>query len=267
MYVQGLKQTPLNDIIEACAKASNPVRQKDVDNYWNGYYRSGLHGDDQSLLRLVESPISPAKNYLEMSYLDYPVHPFNGMPEIERRWVPCNTENKPLIKWSQGCMSKIDAECMMHSEMLAENLKGTKMIVIDCDGDHGDTIDVEPIAFLGRYIPSTYALLKPVTIRQVYLSGSHDFDETDILFPYPTWSLSPSFHLTFATDRVIPTMHFPEARIDIIGNRANSLRYLKNKVSNGKPITAMTPEIWDDIKNFVRKRKERSITNELARVS
>ena len=63
-----------------------------------------------------------------------------------------------------------------------------------------------------------------------------------------------SFHLTFAVDRVIPTMHFSKAHMDIVGNKENSLRYLKNKIWNGIEPLPMNEAIWDDIKSYVERR-------------
>ena len=68
-----------------------------------------------------------------------------------------------------------------------------------------------------------------------------------------------SFHLSFMVDRVIPTMHFPKAHIDIIGNQVNSLRYLKTKRWNGMVPMMMTAKIWNEITDYIRMRNERSV--------
>lgn len=251
MYRQGLKHVPLNDIELACAVAGKDIREKDIENYWNGYYRSDLYtgaGRDDVFQLVKRHPGTDAKSiaFLTTPYHEYPVHPYLGQPEITKRFVPCNASNKPMIKWSNGCMDMVDAESMQHQKYLAENLKGCKFIVIDCDGDHDEKLDLETISFLYRYSHDTHMMCKPKLVCQ------YDGYEKSCC------TLPASFHLSFMVDKVIPTMHFPEANIDIIGNRANSLRYFKNKVWNGRPPALMTERIWGELQEYVKYRKEKA---------
>ena len=244
MYAQGLKHVSLEDIELACKVIGKDIREKDVKNYWNGWYRSDLAtGGYRDVFAIHEDKKKP---YFEMEWSDYPIHPYLGQPEIDNRWVPCTKEGKPLYKWSQGCMSRIDAECMRGCGSLAENLKGTKMIVIDCDGDHSkDNLDYEAIMYLSKYIGITHAMAKP---KKVSDYGSVPIEYAGLA------DMPASFHLTFAVDRVIPTMHFSKAHVDIVGNKENSLRYLKNKIWNGIEPLPMNEAIWDDIKSYVERR-------------
>lgn len=237
MYIQGLKQVPLSDIEQACLMAGKEIRLKDRANYWNGYYRSDIYSHyPGSLLDGRGESVSKKR---VPNWKDLDTHPYLNMPEIENRWVPCSNEGRPLIKWSLGCMSIEDAKGCLRSQTLAENLKGTKMIVIDCDGDHGNELDLEVIKFLYPLAKQTHTLYKPNMIKDCECSRQ-----------VPT-----SFHLTFAVDKVVPTMHFPKAHIDVIGNKMNSIRYLKNKQWNGLAPIPMTEEIWEHLMDYVKQKE------------
>lgn len=249
MYEQGLKHTDLHNIELACMSAGKSIRPKDYENYWNGFHRSDLyHGpgsDDIWMLKKHREIKSESSQFEDLAYYDYPMHPYTGMPEVKNRWVPCSKDNKPMIKWSQGCMTMADCVSYPKQEYLAENLKGTQMLVIDCDGNHGDPWDWETICFLSKFQEMTHVIYKPL--------------EDDREWPCENaWIHSPSFHLTFLTDRIIPTMHFPHAHIDIVGNRRNSLRYWKNKKWNGVQPAYMTTEIWNELRDYIKYRKEKA---------
>ena len=137
-------------------------------------------------------------------------------------------------------MSLSDAKAMRGCVYLAENTKGTRQVIIDCDGDHSSDLDLETILFLSRYMDRTHCLMKPKALRE-YEGG-------------PDSSMPASYHLTFKTDKVIPTMHFPDAHIDLIGNEKNSLRYWKNKKWNGLQPVELTEDIWNDIIGYAERR-------------
>ena len=42
MYTQGLKHVNLEDIELACKAIGKDIREEEVKNYWNGWYRSDL---------------------------------------------------------------------------------------------------------------------------------------------------------------------------------------------------------------------------------
>ena len=251
MYTQGLKHVMLQDILNALEHAGKPVREKDVENYWNGWHNSDLyHGDGkEDMFKLTRRKQTWTQGFFDTPYAMYPEHPYMGvpcMPEVQNRWVPCNKNNKPMIKWSNGCMSLADAKAMPNQVYLAENVKGCKFIVIDCDGDHGDGLDMETILFLRRYKDMTHMLSKPKSVCE-YKGYEHTCDDE-----------AASFHLTFLTTRLIPTMHFPYAGIDIVGNRHNSLRYLKNKEWNHIQPAYMTADIWQELQDYIKYRKEKA---------
>jgi hypothetical protein len=238
MYKQGLRHVNINSIILECQRVGKVIRPKDLENYWNGYYNSDLYhnlGKDD-IFMLTRSVLKQKEpDFFSMYYDAYPLHPYIGKPEVENRWVPCNIQNKPMIKWGKGCMSMADAVAYKDQVYLAENLKGTKMIVIDCDGNHGETLDMETMCFLNQFRSMTHTIIKPCD------------DE-----------IPASFHLTFKVDRTIPTMHFPYAHIDIVGNQRNSLRYWKNKQWNGMDPAPMNSEIWSSLQRYIGSRKEKA---------
>ena len=246
MYTQGLRQVPLDHILSACSRHGKDVRQKDLDNYWNGWYRSNLYVKRSVLEFPKETMVSNSREFFEKGYEDYDLHPYLGLPEIEQRYVPCNAANKPMIKWSDGCLSKADALAFRHSKYLGENVRGCKFIVFDCDGDHTDDLDLETIEFMWQFSGLTHCMMKPKTVTE------YDGYEDDSYHS----NVAASFHLTFRVDREIPTMHFMQSHIDIVGNKRNSLRYFKNKIWNGKEPIDMTPEIWEKFKAYIRTREE-----------
>jgi hypothetical protein len=240
MYNQGLRHVPIDQIVSACACAGKDIRPKDFDNYWRGYYKADLYrtGNWENLFKFKSTQKTPSLAFLDREYDEYPVHPYAsiiGRGMINERWVQCNKDNKPMIKWGNGCMMLSDAVAYKDQVYLAENLKGTRYLVIDCDGNH-DGLDLETMFFLNRWRDDTHCIVKPE-----YYDG------------VPT-----SFHLTFMTDRIIPTMHFPYAHIDIIGNRRNSLRYWKNKKWNHVEPIEMTSIRWEELKEYIEWRKDRA---------
>lgn len=231
MFHQGLKHIQLEDIIQELAHTKHLVRAKDIANYWRGWYKSDLYTGEHKVSLLTTPPEKP-KPFKTLAYSDYPIHPFINKPEILERYVPCTDKGMPLIKWSNGCYNKEDALAFNGCKCLGENLKGCKHIVIDIDGDHGDTIHNNTINAFKEFINYTHTLIKP------------DYDKPI------------SFHLTFKVDRVIPTLHFTNAHIDIIGNKKNSIRYFKNKEWNNIEPMQMTDKIWTIIKEKIKRLED-----------
>ena len=252
MYSWGLKHISIEEIEAECAAVGKDIRPKDYQNYWNGYHRSDLYRGPGSedifkLSRRVPKEVGSSSQFFDLDYWQYPVHPYDsGIPEVQNRWVPCNKDNKPMIRWGEGCMSLADAVAYKDQVYLAENLKGTRFIVIDCDGNHGDEIDMETVYFLNRWRGHTHCLVKPECENE---------------------GVPLSFHLTFKVDRIIPTMHFPYAHIDIVGNRRNSLRYWKNKEWNHMEPIEMSGARWTELQDYLKYRKEKADAqrDELAR--
>ncbi len=250
MYEQGLKHADLTEVKFSVLQAGKQIRDKDLENYWNGFFRSDLYtgaGKEDIFMLTKRSSIagSVSKEFFDTEYEEYPVHPYCAYPEIQNRWVPCNKDNKPMIKWGNGCMSLADAVAYKDQVYLAENLKGTRLIVIDCDGNHDRPWDFETMGFLWHYSHMTHCITNGPQNKPGMMGHFRD-------------DIPPSFHLTFKVDRIIPTMHFPYAHIDIVGNRRNSLRYWKNKEWNHVEPKLMTVEIWKELQDYLKYRKEKA---------
>ena len=248
MYTNGLRHVPLVDIELACRMAGKDIRQKDYENYWNGWYRSTLYtkGDDgEDIWMLRRKERASSLSYFDLAYEDYEDNPLAGLPNIGNRYVPCNRFNKPIIPWKDGCWTLAAARCHPRAEYLAENLKGTNLIVFDCDGDHDPSkLDGETIAFFSRYREMTHCLSKQKRICEY-----EGYEKTGMQEP-------ASYHLTFVTGKIIPTKHFLTAHVDLLGNMKNQLRYFKTKEWNGLQPAPMTPEIWEEIKRYLKRREE-----------
>ena len=247
MYRQGRHGISAESM--AAALAEIPVRDKDWANYWRGWYTWELYKsrayDALAIDRCRENP-------WDKPYTSYPVHPYIGKPDVPNRWVPCNEANKPMIKWGQGCMTIGDAKAKRGQVYLAENLKATKLIVIDVDGDHGwpkTGLDMQAISYFAELTSIPHTLSKPKLV--------YDYDGFDAITDLGLATLPASYHLTFKVDRVIPTMHFPKAHVDIVGNKENSLRYWKDKIWNGMQPHEMPDDIWEFIMRFIEERQER----------
>lgn len=255
MYRQGLMQRPIGDVVLDCMMEGHDIRPKDLRNYWNGWYRhdlyfgSGENWDCQQGQVLPGAFLRQRMDGQVLGYSDYPKHPYVGKPEVQNCFVPCSAGNKPLIKWSIGTMSLSDARAYPGCVYLAENMKGAQRIVIDIDGDHGGDIDMETIEFFSKWIDATCCHAKPDIVADWYMEH-----EGYIHMNLCKAELPVSYHLTFGVDRVIPTMHFPAAHVDIIGNKRNSLRYFKNKSYNGLPPLKMDDDIWNEIMDYIERR-------------
>lgn len=242
MYRQGLRGRALPDVVMDCMFSGHAIRPKDLRNYWNGWYRQDMHSGGRSACIAPDSLLGRSPGPWE----SYPEHPYKGKPEYQNCFVPCSAENKPLVKWSKGTMSLADAKAWPGSVYLAENMRGAQRIVIDIDGDHGDSLDLDIIRFFDRYRGITCCHEK----REIVFDWFCDHED-GWAGDLHTAELPVSYHLTFGVDRVVPTMHFSKAHVDIIGNARNSLRYFKDKRYNGLPPLMMTPEIWEEITDFI----------------
>lgn len=232
MYTQGLRQIPYEEVEIALRDAGKIIREKDHDNYWNGYHNSVLyHGDPFS----IPMPDKPQRNkYPSLS--SFELNSLASMPPIKNRWVPCNSDNKPLIKWSKGCMTHADAMARRGYQYMAENLKGTDRIVIDFDIEHGDKRDEGLADFAAMFLDTNkYCCFVRMDGEKI-----------------------ASMHLMFSTDLLIPTMHFPEAKIDILGNANNQLRYFKNKQWNRVKATPLNETEWNLIMNYLMTKEVRN---------
>lgn len=246
MYRQGLSMRPLDEVVAEALMGGHDIRQKDIRNYWNGWYRHDLYFGGGAMGRVA----MPSMGRQVPSYDSLPDNPYLGQPEISCRYVPCNKDNRPMVKWGRGCMSMVDAIAWPGCTYLAENLVGTRLMVIDVDGDHGGGLDVETLSFFAYWRDETCCHDKPDLVLDHVPPECYDLSVK---------SLPTSYHLTFTTTKVVPTMHFPRAHVDVIGNKRNSLRYFKNKSFNGIPPMPMTEDTWNRMFDYVERRQNEHV--------
>ena len=172
---------------------------------------------------------------LDMKLSEFDQWP-SGWSETYRRWFPCHETGLPMYRWgySEDYTPKLydreTAQSLSPVGWVGQNMIYQPFIVLDIDGvDHGERDD-QVIEFGERW---------------------RDYTET-----WENPQKPGSFHLYLATSSIIPITHFPYAKLDLMGNQKNAAVYTKNKVSNGKPRAKLTEEIWEDMKQYVKARKQ-----------
>lgn len=224
MFTAGTRLIPLDSILRVCEQEGITVRRKDVTNYWNGVRRT------QSVDLLAIPEYHEPRSIDTHTWDDYPKLP-DGWLENPVRYFPTDTQpSKPYpgFKWGSKVVSRRLAEQLSPIGMVGENLIAQPYICLDIDGDHDkDNIDLELLSY--------FAPWKKLT---------------------ESWESRPeSFHLIFGVDRVVPTMHFPKAHLDILGNARNQARYLKDKTPSGVRIP-MDHKMWEQVKGWVASRSK-----------
>jgi len=247
MYRQGLRGIPYTIVLKEVLEHGHDVRKKDEENFKRGCHKHNMNTGDPMGLLNIGWATDPIPDVFTTEYSDYPEHPRAGKPELEDRFIYVREDGVIPYKWGDPSnrMTWSTALSNYACATLAENLKGTQQIVIDCDGDHGNQIDLETIEFFRKYSDITQTFTKPKQVREYGV----DVNFTEQLDWYP------SFHLTFHVDRVIPTRHFIKAHVDLLGNKENQVRYFKNKFCNNLPVADMTDEIWREIMNYLEWRE------------
>ena len=241
MFRAGVHGIPITDIENYWVHELGRTifRQKDTQSWEAGYWHY-LMKTRKSVLDLVKKPEHQRNKRptLQMNFEDFDTLP-QGWNGTERRWFPCNEKNIPQIKWGYEYLDggykpdlseKEVALSLAPTGWIGQNLYAQPFIVIDIDGvGHGET-DEQVIAFGRKY---------------------SDYTET--------WEAEEklgSFHLYFATNRIIPIQHYSYAKLDVMGNEKNAAVYMKNKQSNGLPRQEFTAEIWNDLKAYILQRKQ-----------
>ena len=213
-YSAGLKGIPWEEIVAFANSSGKIIRPKDYDNYVRGFHK---HSDPFA----VEIP----KRSLPDSIEAFPRFKQDHREPFDK-WIPCNKDCKPLVKWSQTRCTLMEAQAYRHCEVLGINNKGCHHVTIDVDADHDGPIDMSVVEYWKPWIQMTKARVK--------------------------WSpdgTPASFHLDFYTDRIMPTYHLP--KLDLLGNQQNQVIYLKpNKVDNGLPMMELNDFVWKELKRY-----------------
>ena len=236
MYWAGYYGVDLDECINKCMRNGILIRQKDLQSYQDGCFKRGISrtiSQPASQIRLSEYRVG--KPFDDMKLSDFPLMP-KGWPGTERRFFPCTEDNKPMQKWgwtrdfSPELYTAANAKALSPCGWIGQNMLYQKFIVMDIDGrGHGDD-DTKVIEFGKQFKDITFSMEDPAK--------------------------PGSFHLYFATDRLIPVRHFPWAKLDLMGNAVNAAVYIKNKKSNGMPMLDLTDDIWQALIEYQKSRKE-----------
>lgn len=238
MYIAGIKGIPLEIVGAYLQKIRVAIRQKDIDQWKAGFYRSKEAKDYRKLNPasiLPDYRPTPPVETLKLS--DFQMFP-DEWKGIEKRFFPCTPDNRPMRKWGwkDGFIPELydmqTARSLSPCGWVGQNMLYQRFVVLDIDGAGHGCIDEDVIRFGSLFKSMTLTLEDP--------------------------NKPGSFHLYFETDRLIPVKHFPHAKIDFMGNAVNAAVYFKNKVPNGKPMAKLTEGIWSTIIAYQSKRKGES---------
>ena len=232
MYRAGCCGIPIEEISRHCSQMNIPLREKDVRNWSNGYWKHKIKSDE-SILNPVLKPNVQMRNLLTSDYEHLERLP-EGWTGTDLRWFPCTQENRPMQKWGYAdgfipqLYDRASARALSPCGWVGQNMYMQPFVVIDIDGEGHGAHDDMVIQFGSEWIDRTECWMDPTK--------------------------PGSFHLYFSTDRIVPIMHFNYAKLDLMGNQKNAAVYTKNKQSNGIPRACLS-EIWDQLKCYVEMRK------------
>lgn len=239
MYHCGYYGVPLEACVEKCRMNGIPLRQKDIRSYQDGAFKRNMG----QVLNVAPSSIKLSDvevgvPFEKMRLSDFPLMP-QGWTGTERRFFPCTEENRPMQKWGWSrdytpqLYVKADAKALSPCGWVGQNMLYQPFVVLDIDGRGHGADDLQVIEFGRRFSSTTFTMEDPAK--------------------------PGSFHLYFATRRLIPVRHFPWAKLDLMGNAVNAAVYLKNKRPNGLEPRELDDEVWGAMMAYVKRRKEQQV--------
>ena len=236
MFHCGYYGVPIEECLGKCQRNGIMIRKKDLDAYNDGAFKRGIGGMQVShAVRQAIAQREAAIPFESMRLQDFPRFPVSWVP-TKRRFFPCNQDNRPMQKWGwskdfkPNLMTRKEAEALSPCRWVGQNMLYQRFIVLDVDGRGHGADDLDVISFGSLFKDETFSTEDPAK--------------------------PGSFHLYFATDRLIPVRHFGWAKLDLMGNAVNAAVYFKNKVGNGVPMLPLTEEIWRMIIQYETGRKE-----------
>lgn len=238
MYTAGLSGIPFEECVAVLTELGVPIRGKDAQSWQDGDWKRRMKAGRQDILNPVVQKPKASTIVATKKLSDFPMIPY-GWLGTDRRWFPCSFDNMPLQRWGYKpeedppvipeLFDRPTAQALSPCGWVGQNLYGQTFVVMDIDGrGHGEDDE------------------------QVIMFGNQFRNLTE------TWedpAKPGSFHLYFSTDRYIPIAHFPEAKLDFLGNQTNAAVYTKNKQPNGLPRMMMTDAVWDAMQHYVKVRK------------
>lgn len=236
MFRCGRWGIPFEQCVAKCQRNGIALRKKDVRSYNDGIFMRGIGEIVQDGQLVNVANVQPGIPFEQMRLDNFPKFPV-GWHGTERRFFPCTRDNKPMQKWGwskdyiPNLYTKADAKALSPVGWVGQNMLYQKFVVMDIDGRGHGQDDLEVIAFGELFKNETFTMEDP--------------------------RKPGSFHLYFATDRLIPVKHFPWAKLDFMGNAVNAAVYCKNKKHNGVEMMPLTEEIWQMMLSYQKERKER----------
>lgn len=239
MYTAGLKGIPIEEISAHLHLIGTQIRQKDINNWSRGFNKRVDYKPEpqesfnpMSKIKAAKLRQKPFESYKLSDFWTYPSS-WKGTPI---RFFPCSKENKPLIRW--GWQGDIQPKLLDYNTAkskspcgwVGQNMLYQQFIVIDIDGTGHGEFDSKTINF------------------------GYSLRQNTLTFEDP--KKPGSYHIYFATNRMIPVKHFPWAKIDLMGNAVNAAVYFKDKVSNGLPMATLTEQVWSQLIAYELSRKE-----------
>jgi len=257
MFKAGRLGYTIEEVTSHCTMRGIPLRAKDIQSWQDGAFKNQVAQAvfEQRLAEERKKPgsrLNPRGNVVVMPTAlpslrlasqpsfdstrleDLPRLP-KGWKGCERRFFPCTKDNRPMMQWGwkpgyePNLMLRADAAALSPVHWVGQNMLYQNFIVFDIDGVGHGTRDEEVIRFGWQFRELTMTLEDPKKVG--------------------------SFHLYFMTDRLVPVKHFPQAKLDLMGNAVNAAVYFKDKVSNGIPAMELTPQVWDAMQRYQVSRK------------
>lgn len=258
MFKAGRNGYSIEECTSHCTRWGIPLRAKDIEAWQDGSFKCQMSNDlfEQELAKARLRPgshldpvnkVNPTtlasshsclvrQTNLEFQNLNnFPLLP-KGCKGTGRRFFPCTEDNRPMMSWGwkpgydPGLMTKTDAKVLSPVGWVGQNMLYQPFIVMDIDGVGHGCIDQQVINFGNQFRNRTLVMEDPNKVG--------------------------SFHLYWRTDRLIPVKHFPNAKLDLMGNAVNAAVYLKNKQPNGIDMAMLTQDVWQVMLQYVASRKE-----------
>ena len=173
--------------------------------------------EQPEITKTIKSAVSPSLGSKripkKVSKFILDEYPTLKEPRTQKFYTPV-FKNNTTLKGSEQTLTYKEANSYPNKIYVAEQLKGSNRILIDCDSK-------ETVELFLEYKDKTESYYSP-----------------------------SSMHLVFITDKIIPSQRYH--KLDIQGNKTLSLRHIKdNKIANNLEPIPLTQEVLDTVANYV----------------
>lgn len=236
MYHCGYYGVPIEACLAKCRANGIAIRQKDIRSYEDGMFKRNVGNNVKQNVYVNRRDLEYGIPFDNMKLKDFPKMPI-GWKGSKRRFFPCTQDNRPMQKWGYTkdfipeLYDQADAKALSPCGWVGQNMLYQRFIVLDIDGRGHGQEDPEVIEFGSQFKNKTFTMEDPAK--------------------------PGSFHLYFATDRLIPVRHFPWAKLDLMGNAVNAAVYMKNKKPNGISPMELDEYVWQSMIEYQKQRKEK----------